>query len=135
MVILAHPDFVPALLNRTGVGLLWSLSIAAILVSPLNPMSRRLKLAVNIALPPVVGVYWYLFIKLMISLNPHVTYYLSPAGSYAWKFNTGVCCAFGIAFSIDLCRTPLRAYGVCWFIMFLVLLMDMKSWMPALELT
>ncbi len=128
----------PTLLNGTSWFLLVVLSLAALLVSPLSPLDREARRSLVLVFPAGILLYWFLFLQQLLSLDPHIHYYLSPRGVYSWFMNTGICCAFGIAFSLDVLRGSggrRRTYGRWSLIAFIILLLGMPVFMPALVAT
>jgi hypothetical protein len=114
------------------------LSIAAFLVSPLSPLDREARRSLVVVYPAAIFIYWFLFLHQLMSLDPHVHYYLSPRGAYTWTMNTGICCAFGIAFSVDILSGSTggrRIYGRWSLIAFIIVLLGIPVFMPPLMTT
>jgi len=128
----------PTLLNGTSVFLLIVLSLAALSVSPLSPLDRDARRSLVLVLPAGIFLYWFLFLQQLMSLDPHIHYYLSPRGVYSWIMNTGICSAFGIGFSMDVLRDSTggrRIYGRWSLIAFIIALLGIPVFMPAVMTT
>ncbi len=130
--MLAWIDYsIPRLFNAKSVALFLVLSFLAYLISPRSPLEKKEQDRLALVYPLLIFVYVLLFQILLLSLNPSVHYYLGRSGVFTWRINTGICCAFGIAFSIRILRTPeigWRFYGVFSLLIFLLLLLG--STMP-----
>ena len=130
--MLAWIDYsIPKLFNAKSVVLLLVLSFLAYLVSPRSPLDKKERDRLVLVYPMLVFVYVLLFQVFLLSLNPSVHYYLGRSGVFVWRINTGICCTFGIAFSIRIIRTPeigWRFYGVFSLLIFLLFLLG--STMP-----
>ncbi len=128
----------PTFLNGTSAFLLIVLSLAAFTVSPLSPLGLDARHKWLLTYSVGVLIYWYLFLYKLVSLNPHIGYGLSPHGEYSWIMNAGICCAFGIAFSVDIFRSATdgrRTYGQFTLFVFAVVLLRMGNFMPAVITT
>lgn len=125
--MLAWIDYsIPRLFNEKSAVLFLVLSFLAYLISPRSPLEKKERDRLVLVYPMMIFVYILLFQVFLLSLNPYVHYYLSPPKAIAWTMNTGICCAFGIAFSIRILRTPeigWRIYGVISILIFLLLLL------------
>jgi membrane-associated HD superfamily phosphohydrolase len=123
--MLAWIDYsIPKLFNAKSVVLLLVLSFLAYLVSPRSPLDKKERDRLVLVYPLLIFVYVLLFQVFLLSLNPHVHYYLGPTGVFTWRMNTGICCAFGVAFSLRILRTPglgWRFYGGFFLLIFLLL--------------
>jgi membrane-associated HD superfamily phosphohydrolase len=123
--MLAWIDYsTPKLFNAKSVVLLLVLSFLAYLVSPRSPLDKEERNRLVLVYPLLIFVYVLLFQVFLLSLNPHVHYYLGPTGVFTWRVNTGICCAFGVAFSVRILRTPgleRRFYGALFLVIFLFL--------------
>jgi len=113
--MLAWIDYsIPKLFNAKSVILLLVLIFLAYLISPRSSLDKKERDRLVLVYPLLVFVYVLLFQVFFLSLNSHVHYYLGPTGVFTWRMNTGICCAFGIAFSFRILRTPglgWRFYG------------------------
>ena len=130
--MLAWIDYsIPKLFSAKSVVLLLVLSFLAYLVSPRSPLDKKERDRLVLVYPLLVFVYVLLFQVFLMSPNSHIHYYLGPMGGFTWRMNTGICCAFGIAFSFRILRTPglgWRFYGG--FFLLLFLLLAFGSMMP-----
>ena len=137
--MLAYIDrSIPKLLNTRGEFLLITLGILAFLVSPLSPVPRKVRDNLVLLFPPGIFIYFFLFQTLLISLKPGIIYYLSPNGIYAWIMNSGICWAFGSAFSLGIMRTQegwRRSYGRWSLIGYILMLLLSPVLMPAVMTT
>ena len=117
---------IPSLFNAKSVVLFLVLSFLAYLISPRSALEKKERDKLVLVYPMLIFVYVLLFQVFLLSLNPSVHFYLSPPKAFAWTMNTGICCAFGIAFSIQIIRTPetrWRIYAVFWLVIFMLLLL------------
>ncbi len=125
--MLAYIDnSIPQLFSAKSVVLFLVLGFLAYLISPRSPLGKQERDKLALVYPMLVFVYFLLFQVFLLSLNPSVHYYLGPSGVFVWRMNSGICCAFGIAFSIRILRTPeigWRIYAVFWLVIFLLLLL------------
>jgi len=125
--MLAWIDFsTPRLFSAKSAVLFLVLCFLAYLISPRSPLEKKERDRLVLVYPPLIFVYVLFFQVFLLSLNPSVHYYLSPPRAFAWTMNIGICCAFGIAFSIRIIRTPgngWRIYGVISILLFLLLLL------------
>ena len=123
--MLAWIDYsIPKLFSAKSVVLFLVLSFLAYLVSPRSPLDKKERDRLVLVYPLLVFVYVLLFQVFLLSLNPHVHYYLGRSGVFTWRTNTGICCAFGVAFSFRILRTPglgWRFYGGFFLLVFLLL--------------
>jgi hypothetical protein len=113
--------------------LLVALSLAALSVSPVSPLNREARRSLVLVFPAGIFIFWFLFLQQLMSLDPHIHYYLSPRGVFSWTMNTGICSAFGIAFSVDVLRDSTggrRIYGRWSLIAFIIVLLGMPVFMP-----
>jgi hypothetical protein len=117
---------IPHLFSAKSAVLFIVLGLLAYLISPRSPLGKPERDKLALVYPPLVFVYFLLFQVFLLSLNPSVHYYLSPSGVFVWRMNSGICCAFGIAYSIRILRTPeigWRIYAIFWLLIFLLLLL------------
>lgn len=115
----------PKYYSARSVVLLLVLSFLAYLVSPLNSMRRQEREGLLIVFPAIILVYWLLFQVGLLSLDPHVHYYLGPTAVYVWLTNSFICLLFGAGFSIVILRSSdamQRTYGR-WFLALYIFLM------------
>jgi hypothetical protein len=130
--MLAWIDFsIPKLFNIKSVALFLVLSFLAYLISSRSPLSKPERDRLALVYPLLIFFYFIFFQFFLLSFNPSVHYYLGPSGVFVWRMNSGICCAFGIAFSIRILRTPeigWRFYGV--FSLLIFLLITLGSLMP-----
>jgi hypothetical protein len=104
----------PEIFNAKSVFLLLALSFLAYLVSPLSALEKEERKRLTLVFPLLIFVYVFLFQVSLLSVNPYVHYYQGPATFFAWKTNTGICCAFGAGFSCSVLRNRnvgSRIYG------------------------
>jgi len=129
--MLARIDFsISDLFNAKSAVLFLALCFLAYLISPRSPLENKERDRLALVYPLLIFVYVLLFQVFFLSLNPHVHYYLSRSGEFTWIMNTGICCAFGIVFSIRIFRTfgsGGRIYGVISMLIFLLLLLGGMS--------
>jgi hypothetical protein len=128
----------PTLLNGMSWLLLVALSFAALSVSPISPLGREARRSLVLVFPAGIFIFWFLFLQQLVWLNPHIHYYLGPRGVYSWIMNTGICSAFGIAFSIDVLRDSTggrRIYGRWSLIAFIIVLLGIPVFMPVVMTT
>lgn len=129
--MLAWIDYsVPKLFSAKSVVLVIVFSFLAYLVSSRSPLDKKERDKLVLVYPALVFVYVVLFQIFLLSLNPSVHYYLGRSGAFTWSVNTGICCAFGIAFSIRILRTPgvgWRLYAIFFLLMFLLLALGSLS--------
>jgi len=130
--MLAYNDYsIPKLFNAKSVVLFLVLCFLAYLISPRSPLEKKERDRLALVYPLLIFVYVLLFQVFLLSLNPSIHYYLGRSGAFTWRINTGICCAFGIAFSIRIIRTPgigWRFYGAFSLLIFLLFLLG--STMP-----
>ena len=128
----------PQFFNAKSVILLVVFSCIACLVSPLSPLERPAQDRFALFIPPAILVYWYLFQFQLMSLDPHVHYYLSPTGYFKWMTNSSICYAFGAAFSVRLLRVRTvasRIEGVLSLLLFVLLIVFRDQMRPVLQTT
>jgi hypothetical protein len=119
-MILAWIDPDPRLFYMPGKSLLVLFSVAALLVSRLSPLQPRIREAILLALPPAVFICWLIAINLFPLHN-----------DFSVKMETGICGAFGFAFSLDIWRfsdDPLRVYGRVSLVLYAIFLVVMHFW-------
>ena len=120
----------PKLFNAKSVVLLVVFSCLAYSVSPRSAFDRTFQDRLVLFFPPVIFVYWFLFQFQLMSLDPHVHYYLSPTGYFAWMTNSSICYAFGVAFSVRLLRirsSIARIEGVLFLLLYGLLIVSRVS--------
>ena len=103
------------------------------LISPLNSMARKERAELLLVYPALIIVYWVTFQVRLLSLDPHVSYYLGPDGLYVWITNSCICLGFGAAFCVAILFGPGRArrvYGAVFLTLFLLLLTSHLVWRP-----
>ena len=116
----------PQLFSAKSAVLFLVLGFLAYLISPRSSLGKQERDKLALVYPMLVFVYFLLFQVFLLSFNPSVHYYLGPSGVFVWRMNSGICCAFGIAFSIRILRTPeigWRIYAVLLLVIFLLLLL------------
>ena len=137
--MLAWIDYsTPQFFNAKSVILVLVFSCLAFMVSPLSPLERLSQDRLALFLPPAILIYWYLFQFQLMSLNPHIHYYLSPTGYFKWMTNSSICYAFGVAFSVRLLRVRtagFRIEGVLFLFIFAFLIVFRDEMRPALQTT
>jgi len=137
--MLAWIDYsTPQFFNVKSVVLVLVFSCVAFLVSPLSPLERTAQDRFALLVPPAILVYWYLFQFQLMSLDPHVHYYLSPTGYFKWMTNSSICYAFGVAFSIRLLRVRARGSrieGVLFLLLYGFLIVFRDQMRPAMMTT
>lgn len=137
--MLAWIDYsTPQLYSAKSIILLIVFSCVAFLVSSLSPLERPAQDRFALFIPPAILVYWYLFQFQLMSLDPHVHYYLSPTGYFKWMTNSSICYAFSVAFSIRLLRVPTRGSrieGVLFLLLFGFLIVFRDQMRPAMMTT
>jgi len=125
--MLAWIDYsTPKFFNAKSVVLVLVLSFLAYLISSRSPLEKQERDRLALVYPLLVFVYYLLFQSFLVSLNPHIHYYLGPTGVFTWRMNSSICCAFGIAFSARILRSPeigWRFYGAFSALIFLLLLL------------
>ena len=129
---------VPKLFNEESVVLFVAFFLMAFFVSPLSPLSRTTQERATAFYLPAIFIWWFLFQHRLMSLNPHVHHYLEPAGQFTHLLNSAICFAFGFAFSIRLVRLSngqLRAIGLVFAILFLLLIFFGEGCRPAIQST
>jgi hypothetical protein len=117
---------IPKFFSGKGIVLILALGFLAFLISPLSPLEKKERDRLALVYPMLVFVYFLLFQFFLLSLNPSVHYYLGPTGVFVWRTNSDICCAFGIAFSVRILRTPeigWRFYGLLSLLIFLLLIL------------
>src|ERR1035438_3558722 len=123
----------PTLVNTRTICLLGVFVLLAFLVSPKSPLSRKHQDRFVCWFPLGIFVYWVLFQWMLISLNPHVHYYLSHRGVPQWRVNSGICYGFGAAFSFRMLRIQsglARAVGVFWLLLYALLVLAFGALPP-----
>jgi hypothetical protein len=128
----------PQFFNAKSVVLVLVFSCVAFMVSPLSPLKRTSQDRVALFIPLAILVYWYLFQFQLMSLDPHVHYYLSPTGYFKWMTNSSICYAFGVAFSFRLLRVRTRASrieGVLFLVLYGFLIVFRDQMRPAMMTT
>ena len=104
----------PELFNAESVILLLVLIFLAYLVSPYSSLGKAERDRLVLVYPLLVFVYVFLFQVSLLSVNPFIHYYLGSKSFFTWRTNTGLCCAFGAAFSFSVLRNNnfiWRIYG------------------------
>jgi|SRR5277367_5164867 len=97
--MLAWIDYsIPKLYNAKSIFLLVVFLFLAFMVSSLSPLKKQEQDRLVLVYPALIFVYWLFFQMGLMSLDPHVHYYLGPTGVYTWRTNSGICYAFGAAF-------------------------------------
>jgi hypothetical protein len=125
----------PVLVDLRTIFLLFVFSLSAFLLSPAFPfLGRKWQDRLALLAPLAIFAYWYFFQVQLVTLDQmHINYYHSMWGQSAWKFNTGICHAFGIAFSLQILRTPpllRRIYGGLSLLLFSALMAAIESIKP-----
>jgi hypothetical protein len=123
----------PILVNERTFVLLAVFCLMAFLVSPKSPLPRVTQDRLVCWFPVGIFLYWFLFGLMLLSLNPHIHYYLGFRGVIPWTVNSGICYAFGIAFSVRMLRirqTLVRILAVFWLVVFLLLLVGIQVIRP-----
>jgi hypothetical protein len=126
----------PELFNAKSVFLLLALSFLAYLVSPLSALEKEERKRLTLVFPLLIFVYVFLFQVSLLSVNPHVHYYLGTVTFFVWKTNTGICCAFGAGFSCSILRNKnvgSRIYGGIALLIFCLL--AFRFTMPIINMT
>ncbi len=125
--MLAWVDYsVPTFFSVKSVVLILVLGFLSFLISPLSSIENKERDKLALVYPALVFVYFLLFQVFLLSLNPSVHYYLGRSGVFNWRINSGICCAFGIAFSIRIIRTPgigWKSYGLLSLLIYLLLIL------------
>ena len=138
-IMFAYIDYsIPKLFNGKSVMLLVAFGIMAFFVSPLSPLERRAQERVVACYLPAIFVWWFLFQFQLVSLNPHVHYYLSRGGRFSWMMNSGICYAFGLAFSVRLLRLSrgwLRVEGGAFTALYALMIFAGEALRPAMMST
>jgi len=119
-MILAWVDPDPRLFYMPGKSLLVLFSAVALLISRLSPLRPRIREAILVAMPVVVFMCWLVAINLFPLHN-----------EWSVKMETGICGAFGFAFSLDIWRfsdDPLRVYGRVSLVLYALFLVAMYFW-------
>jgi len=115
----------PRYYSARSILLLLVLGFLAYLVSPLSSMQRKEREGLLVVYPAIILAYWLLFQVGMLSLDPHVHYYLGPTGVYVWMTNSFICMLSGAGFSCALLRSTdpgRRSYGRCFLALYILLL-------------
>jgi len=115
-----------------------SLGILAYLIRPSSSLlGPRLKPLVAMASPPLVLLCWFVLQReLLFTDRIGQVFYRTTYGDTAWRFNSAILIAFGIAFSFRLFRSSdkrERNYGTICMLAFLPLLLGFKSIGPVGE--
>jgi len=108
------------------------------LISPLSPLSQKIRNDLALVFPPAIFIWTFLFQIELMSLNPHIHYYLSPNHLYSWEMNTGICWAFGFAFSVSIMRKQTggrKIYGRSCVTAYIILLLAIPVFSPAVMTT
>ena len=138
-IMLAFIDYrIPKLFNERSVLLAIVFCMMAFFVSPLSPLDRRTQDRVTAIYLPAIFLWWFFFQYQLVSLTPGVHYYLGPSGRFTWMMNSGICYAFGLAFSIRLWRLSPewpRVVGGVFGVLFLVLILSGEGCRPAVKST
>jgi hypothetical protein len=125
--MLAWIDYsIPKFFNAKSVVLILVLSFLAYLVSPRSPLDKKERDRLVIVYPLLIFVYFLLFQVFLLSLHPAFHYYLGRTGVFIWRTNSSILCAFGVAFSFRILRTPglgWRLYGGLFLVVFLLLVL------------
>jgi len=137
--MLAYIDYrEPVLFNDQSGALIIVFLLMAALVSPLSPLDMRLKNRLTALYLPAIFLWWFFFKFMLFSLDPHIHYYLGPRGRFSWMMNSDICYAFGLVFSIRLARLSkgkLRAVGIIFAILYLLLILSGEGCRPAMMQT
>ena len=124
--MLAFIDYsIPKFTNERTVVLAVVFSIMAFFVSPLSPLDQRKRERATALYLPAILIWWYFFQFMCLSLTPGIHYYWGPASRFTWLMNSGVCSAFGFAFSLRLLRLSrgkFRIEGIIFAVIFLLLI-------------
>ncbi len=120
-------------INAKGIFLLILLGFLAYLVSPLNPMGKKERRNLLLVYPALLIVCWFLIFVRMLSLSPHVHYYLDPDAGGAWVANSLICLVFGAAFSSVIALSggiARRCYGIMFLVTFIYLIVTLTLHRP-----
>lgn len=115
----------PKYYSARSILLLIVLGFLVYLVSPLNSMRRKEREGLLLVYPAIIFVYWLIFQVRLLSLAPHVHFYLGPTGGYAWMTNSFICLSFGAAFSLAILWSPgigRRCYGGLFLALYILLI-------------
>ncbi len=129
---------IPKLFNEKSVMLVIAFSIMTFFVSPFSPLNRRFQDRVTAIYLPTIFLWWFFFQFQLVSLTPGVHYYLGRSGQFTSMMNSGICYAFGLAFSIRLLRLSRewpRIIGGVFAVLFLLLLLSGEGCRPAIMST
>jgi hypothetical protein len=128
----------PALVDGRTVFLTFVFGLVAFLLSPFcRLINRKWQDTVALVVPLAILAYWFFFQFHLASLDQlHIDFYRSMWGQNAWKLNSGICYAFGAAFSLQILRTPplwRRIYGGVGLLVFLGLLTSIEFIKPVVR--
>jgi len=115
----------PSYYSARSILLLITLCFLTYLVSPFNSMPRKEREGLLIVYPAIILVYCVLFQVRLLSLDPHVHYYLGPTGVYTWMTNSLICLSFGAAFSLAIAFSASiggRFYGCLFLVLYILLI-------------
>jgi hypothetical protein len=137
--MLAYVDYsIPKLFSEKSVMLLLAFGVMAFFVSPFSHLDRRVQERVVACYLPAIFAWWFLFQFQLVSLNPHVHYYLGRSGRFSWMMNSGICYAFGLAFSVRLLRLSrgwLRVEGGAFTAIYALMIFAGEALRPAMMST
>ena len=122
----------PRLFDGRTLFLLALFGLLAYTLSPACQWLRpRVQNQVALLLPPAILLYWFVFQRELLLTDPMSRgFYRSMWGQTAWRLNSGICIAFGIAFSLRIVRTARkqgRMYGILGLLAFVALLLGFNS--------
>jgi hypothetical protein len=115
----------PSYYSARSILLLLTLCLLTYLVSSFNSMQRKEREGLLLVYPAIILIYWVLFQVRLLSLDPHVHYYLGPTGVYTWMTNSLICLSFGAAFSLAIALSAgigRRFYGSLFLVLYVLLI-------------
>jgi len=125
--MLAYVDYsLPKLFNEGSVMLLVGFSVMAFFVSPLSPLDRRVQERLVACYLPAICA-WLLLVQFQ--------HHLGRSGRFSWMMNSGICYAFGLAFSLRLLRQScgwLRAEGAVFSALYTLMILAGEALRPAM---
>ncbi len=128
----------PRLIDGRTILFLLSLGFCAYAVCPVSHwFSPKAKRFLALALPPAIFVCWFMLQReLLLTDRMNRAFYRSMYGETAWRLNSAILVAFGVAFSVRSVRGESRrerAYGVLFVLAFIPLLFGFNSINPVSE--
>ena len=117
----------PSYFSSKSILLLITMAFLVYLVSPLNSMRRKEREGLLLVYPVIIFVYWLIFQARLLSLDPHVHFYLGQTGVYTWMTNSLICMSFGAAFSFAIIWSPgigRRCFGSLFLALYALLIIE-----------